>query len=99
MVPDQPPPAVQDVALDVVHVRVALCPGITELGVTFIVTMAGGIGCTGLVAAFFEPPPHPERTKAKTKNKTSKKQRTLLEPVGSCIAPPFRMNPLELMLD
>jgi len=42
--PDQAPLAVQEVAFEVVQVRVALCPGMTEAGVTFIVTIALATG-------------------------------------------------------
>jgi len=43
-VPAQAPLAVQDVAFSLVQAMVALCPGITELGVRLRVTNAGGAG-------------------------------------------------------
>ena len=86
-VPDQAPLAVQEVALEEPQVRVALCPGITEAGVTPMVTVVGAAGGAGVVAGV-DPLLQPERTKAK-RSKTANKEVAFLDPVGNCMTPPF----------
>ena len=71
--PDQAPLAVQDVALELVQVRVALWPGITALGLMVRVTIAFSVGCTGVTAGV-ELLLQPERTKAERRNKTETKE-------------------------
>lgn len=68
-VPDHEPPAVHDVALVLDHVRVALWPGITALGV--IESVAVDLGAGGVLVVDDDPEPQPERTKAE-RNKTTK---------------------------
>ena len=86
-VPDQAPLAVQVEASALVQVRVALCPGMTELGLRFMVTSArsgGGV----IVIVFVGPLLQPERTKAERRT-TAGKEVSFLAPVGNCITPPF----------
>jgi hypothetical protein len=68
-VPDQEPPAVHDVAFVLDHVRVALWPGITALGV--IESVAVALGAGGVFVVGDDPEPQPERTKA-DRNKATK---------------------------
>jgi hypothetical protein len=97
MAPDQAPLAEQDEAFEDVQVTVALCPGMTELGLRFILIVVGNAGCVGGTMDF-DPLLQPERTKAE-KRRTAGKEISFPGPVGSCITPPFHMNSLELMLD
>jgi hypothetical protein len=87
-VPAQAPLAVQDVAFSLVQVMVALCPGITELGVTLRVTNAGGGGVVK-VAALVDFLPQPEKTKAERRSTTASKESDFLDSAGTCITPPF----------
>jgi hypothetical protein len=87
-VPAQAPLAVQDVAFSLVQVMVALCPGITEIGVRLRVTNAGGGGWVK-VAAGVTLELQPERTKAERRSTTASKESDFLDSAGNCITPPF----------
>jgi hypothetical protein len=76
---------VQEVALLLDHVRVALCPGMTALGLIDTLTVVLGAGCG--VGAETPPPPQLERTKELRKTKTRKTHFRVT--VGDCISPPF----------
>lgn len=64
ILPDQAPLASHEVALVLDQFTVAVCPGITALGLTDTVTVAwgGGVGFVG-VGNVNEPEPQPEITK------------------------------------
>lgn len=94
-VPDQAPLAVHEVAFPVVHVIVALCPGITEVGASDSVTIAagvGGVGVVGVVTLELQP----ERTKAEKRSTIASKESEFLLSAGTCITPPFCMNFLQV---
>jgi len=84
-VPDQAPLAVQELAFWLDQVRVALCPGITALGLMEIEATefaAGGAIGTEL------PPLHPERTKAERTRSKQNREKGFPVFVGNCIRPP-----------
>lgn len=70
--PDQEPLAVHDVALVLDHVRVALWPGITALGVIESVAVALGAGVVLVIDD--DPEPQPERTKTDRNKPTITKE-------------------------
>ena len=85
--PDQEPLAVQEVALVLDQVRVALWPGITALGV--IKSVAVALGAGGVFVVDDDPEPQPERTKADRSKTTITKECRLLPNAGTCISPPL----------
>jgi len=77
------------------HVRVALCPGITTLGLIDILTVVLGAGCG--VGTGMPLPPQLERTKERRKTKTMKTH--LRVNAGNCIGPPVSLNYLRVHVD
>jgi hypothetical protein len=59
--PDQPPEAVQAVALEAVHVKVEDCPLVTVLGLELKETVAAAAGATVTVVDWAAWPPGPEQ--------------------------------------
>ena len=84
--PDHPPLAVQDVAFELDQVMVALCPGITALGL--IETLATARSGGGPMVTGELPLLQPERTKAETKKTTTIRKRNFPVCVGACISFP-----------
>lgn len=69
MLPDQAPLPVQETELAVDHVRVALWPGNTALGLTEMLTVGGKVA-VGAVKFTVDPPPQPERTGNESNTRT-----------------------------
>ena len=67
------------------HVRVALCPGITTLGLIDILTVVLGAGCG--VGTGMPLPPQLERTKERRRTKT--RETHFRVNTATCIGPPF----------
>jgi len=82
---DHAPLAVQEVALALDHVRVALCPGITAAGLMDMLTVGLGAGC-GVGTEV--PPPQLERTKEERK-RTKTRETHFRVTAGDCISPLF----------
>lgn len=83
--PDHEPLAVQVIEFWVVHVRVALCPGRSVLGLTDKLMVAAGASLGRIDG--IEWLPQPERTKTLKESK----KRTKRDPFaskGTCIKPP-----------
>ena len=84
-VPDHAPLAVQEVAFWLDQLRVALCPGMTALGLTEIEATEFG---TGVEMGVEVPPLQPERTKAERRNNKQNRERGFPVFAGNCIRPP-----------
>ena len=92
--PDQDPLPLQAVAFWLLHVRVALCPGMTALGTNEILTTAGAAGGVNTTEET-EPRPHPARARERNARYAMTTNQEVREEMGKRIGSSYLNEPGE----